>query len=621
MSFSSPLWLLLLLLVPLVILLHALSIRWRSTPVSSLVFWNEVLKERKASVRIRRLLTSLVLLLEVLAVAALAVALAGPLLPGLGGSARADVMLVLDATASMQAREGARTRFDIARERGLGLAAGLRGGARMAVVLAEKSPRLLSAFTGDKGALRRLIQGAAATDEPGDVAASVVFALSLRDPRRGGQVVLETDGAFDELSGIDPTLPWIHVDEVGTARDNVGITRMSFRRSSVNDSAFELFLAVRNAGRSRVTVPLTVRAGGKEVMSRILALGAGQRSTLTVPWAGPITGRVEAALQTRDAFPLDDRAYEVFAPARRVQVRIVGPQSWFVQHALASLPGVTVRMQETPTGQPEAGGGVGSAPADDVTVYVGVQPPPLEEGNFILFAAAPPNLPIRVRGSLPVPPVTGWSRTDPILDSVSLAGVAIGQALDLDPGLGFSVLAASGTSPLMLSWDHAGVKALLVAFDPRASDFPLRPGFPILLANSLSWFFPTWLGAQADQAQAGDTRVISSGNAEAITVVKPDGRSVSLPSNGPSTVFLDTDETGFYRVQSGGTSSEFAVNLSSDSETDITPRFTVTQNDSGGTSGQREAAAQVWATSAAAALALVLLEWLAWLWAPVRRRS
>ena len=615
MSFSSPLWLLLLLLVPLVILLHALSIRWRSTPVSSLVFWNEVLKERRASLRIRRLLTSLVLLLEVLAVAALAVALAGPLLPGLGGSARADVILVLDATASMQAREGARTRFDIARERGLGIAAGLKGGARMAVVLAEKTPRLLSAFTGDKAVLRRLIQGAAATDEPGDVAASLVLALSLRDPRRGGRVVLETDGAFDELPGIDATLPWITVDEVGTARDNVGITRMSFRRSSINDPAYEFFLAVRNAGRSRVTVPLTVRAGGKEVISRTLTIDAGQRSTVTVPWTGPITGRVEAALQTGDAFPLDDRAYEVFAPARTVQVLVVGSQPWFVQKAFESLPGVTVRVQDT------AGNAEGSAPADDVSVYVGVQPPPLEQGNYILFAAAPPNLPLRVRGSLPVPPVTGWSGTDPILDSVSLAGMTIGQALDLDPGPGFSVLASSGTSPLVLSWDHAGVKALLLAFDPRASDFPLRPGFPILLANALSWFFPTWLGAQADQVQAGDARVIPSATAEGITDVKPDGRSVRLTATGPSTVFADTDETGFYRVESGGTSSEFAVNLASDSETDITPRFTVPRNVSSGTSGQREAAAPAWATCAAAALSLVLLEWLAWLWAPVRRRS
>jgi Ca-activated chloride channel homolog len=613
MSFSSPWWLFLLLLVPLVIALHALSIRWRSTPISSLLFWNEVLRERKASLRIRRLLTSLVLLLQILAMAALAIAIGGPLVAGRGGAGSQDVILVLDASASMQAREGDRTRFDIAREHGLDLAAGLRGGARMSVVLAEKSPRVLFPFTTDKSALRRALQAAAATDEPGDVAASMLFAMSLRDPRRGGQVVLETDGAFDELPGVDTTLPWVRVEEVGSSQENVGITQMSFRLASGAGAGYQLFLAVRNAGRSAAVVPLTVSAGGRRVLDRTITVAAGQRSTLTVPWSGPTAGRVEAALQARDALAVDDRAYAVFAPARRVQVRVIGAQPYFIQQALASLPGVTVTTQEAP----DAAGAAGAAGRDDVVVYAGVQPPPLDRGNFILFEAVPPNLPIRVTGGLRVPPVTGWSRTDPLLDSVSLAGITIGQALDLDPGPGFSILAASGTSPLLLSWDHSGVKALLLAFDPRASDFPLRPGFPVLLANALSWFYPTWLQAQADQVQAGDPRLLPAEGAETVDVVKPDGQRETLAAGGPSAAFFDTDETGFYRVEAAGTTREFAVNLSSDAETDITPRFAAP---SAGpeSAGRASVPSPIWPVAAAAALALLLLEWLVWVWRPGR---
>ena len=620
MSFSSPLWLLFLLFVPLVIVIHALSIRWRSKPASSLVFWNEILRERKASLRIRRLLTSLVLVLQVLAMTALAFALAGPLIAGLGRTGSQDVILVLDATASMQTREGVRTRFDIARERGLALAAGLRGGARMAVVLAEKSPLLLSAFTGDAAVLRRTMQAARAADEPGDIAQSVLFAMSLRDPRRVGQVVVETDGAFDELPGVDLSLPWVRVDVVGTARENVGITRMAFRRASGVDGGYQLFLAVRNAGRTFAAVPLTVSSGGRDVVTRGLAIEPGQRTTVAVPWTGPTTGRVEAVLRTGDAFPLDDRATAVFAPARSLQVLVVGPQPWFVRQALAALPGVTVRTRESTatdgtdgTSEPHAGGQ--SAPRPDVVAYVGVQPPALEQGNFIIFDAVPPNLPITAAGSLRVPPVTGWSRTDPLLSSVSLAGVTIGQALDLRPGPGFSILAASGTSPLVLGWDHSGVKALIVAFDPQASDFPLRPGFPVLLANTLSWFFPTWLQAQADQVQAGDARELPTGSSGGVTVVKPDGRRVSVASGGPST-FLDTGEVGVYKVEAGGETSEFAVNLVSDSETNVSPRFSNPATRPAETGDRQGAPSPAWPAAAAAALAFLLLEWLAWAWRP-----
>jgi hypothetical protein len=617
MSFSSPIWLLLLLFVPLVIILHALSIRWRSLPTSSLVFWNEILRERKASLRIRRLLTSLVLILQILAMTALAVSLGGPLLAGLGRGGSQDVVLVLDATASMQARVGTGTRFDLARERGLAYAAGLRGGARMAVVLAEKSPRLLSPFSSDAATLRRAIRASVPTDEPGDIAASMLFAMSLRDPRRGGLVVLETDGAFQELPGVDTSLPWVRVDLVGTTGENVGITRMSFRLATAAGAGYQLFLAVRNAGHTPAVVPLSVRAGGRDVVSRSLSLAAGQRTTVTVPWTGPTTGRVEAVLQTGDAFPLDDRAYAVFAPARSLQVLIVGPQPWFVRQALGALPGVTVRTQEVPA-QQEAGSLPGGTPPADVVAYVGVQPPALQKGNYIIFDGVPPNLPIRLKGGLNLPPVTGWSRTDPLLESVSLAGVTIGQALDLDPGPGFTILAASRTSPLLMSWDHSGVKAVIAAFDPRASDFPLRPGFPVLLANALSWFFSNWLLVQADQMQAGDARALSTENAAGITVVKPDGRRLSVPTRGPSTVFRDTDEIGIYSVEDGRETSEFAVNLESDAETDISSRF-ANPGISNGESGQRTGMpTPAWPAVAAAALALLLIEWLAWVWRPGR---
>ena len=609
MSFSSPWWLLLLLLVPLVILLHALTLRWRSVSTSSLLFWNEVIKERAASLRARRLLRSLVLLLQILAVAALALALGGPLLSGPGRGGSQDVILVLDATASMQAREGARTRWEIARERGLARAAGLRGGARMAVVLAEKAPRLLSAFTTDRNALRRLLQSARATDEPGDVADSMLFAMSLRDPRRGGRVALETDGAFEALHGVDLSLPWVTVDLVGSAQDNVGITQMSLRPGSGAGAGTELFLAAMNAGRARAAVPLVVRAGGRDIVSRTLGIDAGRTAAVAVPWTGAETGRVEAFLRTRDALPLDDAAYADLSPAGRLQILVVGPQPYFVQQALEALPGVTIQTVDAPPVE---------TPRADVVIYVGAQPPPLSRGNFLLLNAVPLNLPVRVRGLLRGPAVTGWSRSDPLLESVSLAGLRIAQGLDLDPGPGFSVVAASGKSPLLLRWEHSGVKALLLAFDPRVSDFPLRPGFPILLANALSWFFPGWLQAQVDQTQAGDARLIPTEGARSVTVQKPHGRVETLSADGASVTFHETDETGFYTVETGDTRSEFAVNLASESETGISPRFTppAAPQQPG---GQRAGAPRpIWPAAAATALLLLVLEWLAWLWRPGR---
>jgi hypothetical protein len=441
----------------------------------------------------------------------------------------------------------------------------------------------------------------------------VALALSLRDPRRGDRVLLITDGAFASIPGVDVSLPWLSVRLVGSRKDNVGITALSFRRRSGGEPGYELFVAVSNDGAAARSVPLTVSANGIVVIARTLAVPPGGRATASLPWTGPTEGRIEATIQTGDALSLDDHAYAVFAPARRLRVLVVGPSTYFVQRAMASLPGVTVNAMSAPV-QP--------LPGADVSVFVGVDPPPLESGNEILFAAVPPNLPVSATGTLDRPAVTGWSRTDPLLGSVSLGGVSIGAALLLEPGPGFSVLASSRQSPLILSWNQGALKSLIVAFDPQRSDFPLRPDFPVLLANALSWFSPTWLAVSADQSQAGEPRALPSPGPGNLVITRPGGDRETLAPAGSSTMFFATDEAGFYTVQSGGHSSDFAVSLVSGEETDIAPRFAAAPNDAARApvdgAGVPVAA---WSSLAVAALILILAEWVAWLRASREARA
>ena len=145
----------------------------------------------------------------------------------------------------------------------------------------------------------------------------------------------------------------------------------------------------------------------------------------------------------------------------------------------------------------------------------------------------------------------GLERSNTLLESISLGGLTIGSALRLERGPGFTPLAASHESPLMLSWDQKGLKVLLVGFDPAQSDSPLRTGFPLLLANALSWFFPSWLTVQADQVQAGSPRMLSVPPASSVTVVRTGRRGESVASAGQSVEFFDTTQVGYYRVETG----------------------------------------------------------------------
>jgi hypothetical protein len=237
-----------------------------------------------------------------------------------------------------------------------------------------------------------------------------------------------------------------------------------------------------------------------------------------------------------------------------------------------------------------------------------------ETGNEILFAAVPPNLPLRAAGVLDRPTVTGWSRSDPLLGSVSLGGLAIGAALLLEPGPGFTVLASARQAPLILSWDQGGLKSLVVGFDPQLTDLPLRPDFPVFLANALSWFFPSWLAVHADQIQAGEPRALPSEGTGSLIVTRPGGDRETLAPTGDSTEFFATDETGFYTIQAGWRTQDFAVSLVSEEETDIAPRFSVSPSiPTRGALESTGAPIAVWSGLAAASLLLIIAEWVAWL--------
>ena len=98
MGWAAP-WALFLALVPLVLLLHSLRLRRREVRISAV--WEELLRERRSTFGMSKLLRSLLLLLQILGIAGLTLGLADPF-ARLPSTKEGDIVLVLDASASMR---------------------------------------------------------------------------------------------------------------------------------------------------------------------------------------------------------------------------------------------------------------------------------------------------------------------------------------------------------------------------------------------------------------------------------------------------------------------------------------------------------------------------------------
>jgi len=619
MSFQNPAALLLLLLVPLVILLHALNVRFRERSVSTLMFWRRALADRRTSFRLRRILRDLLLLLQVLAVAAMALGLAGPVLTGVRDPAGGDLVLVLDVSAGMKTREGTGTRFDLARARALEELSSLRDADRAVLVLAGSRPEPAGSFSADREETVRQVRAARPTDEPGDPAAALRLALSLCGPGAGARISFVTDGAFEEPEGFADVQTPLKVLRVGSAGRNLGLTAFRIRRLPADGTGYRLFVAADSCSPQEEECGLRVLVEGTEAYATRLRFPPRGEARVSVPWTGPLEGRVTAELDARDDFPVDDRAYAVLARARSLRVLLATAGNPFLESLLSAFPNCAVTRVGTADGVPAGG-------AFDIEVFDGIDPPPLGPGAYVLIATAPPDLPVRAAGTVVRPQDLSWDRAHPLLASVDLEGLWVADALRLEPGAGMEPVLSSASGPLILSYDQGGLRALLIAFDLRRSDLPLRPALPLFWANVLTWLSPDWLSVTASEARTGEPVTLAVGGrlptGASATVLRPDGRRDAVRIEGETFTCRDCDQAGFYSLESGAGIRRFAVNLLSPGESDIRPRWEPGERRAApGAAEDSEAASAtagrsgipLWNWLALAAAVLILGEWAAWI--------
>jgi hypothetical protein len=145
MSFLSPLAFALVGLTLPLVLLYFLKVRRRERRISSLLLWDTAKRDREASAFFQRLQRDPLILLQILALLALATALARPTITVMGHGAR-KVVVVLDTSASMKTTDVSPSRFAQAKADAAGLVSRLGEGAEIMVIEAGVQPRVVAAL-------------------------------------------------------------------------------------------------------------------------------------------------------------------------------------------------------------------------------------------------------------------------------------------------------------------------------------------------------------------------------------------------------------------------------------------------------------------------------------------
>ena len=499
---------LLLAAAALVVLLHVRSRRRRRQLfVSSDELWTslpatEVVAASAPSWRRRwREILTVALLLHLLAVMALVVA-AGDPHPSAGLSGPRLAVLV-DTSASMGALGPAGTRLDEARSQVALRLEQLAPGEQATVI--EFSERAFPAigWTDERPRLNAALADLQTRQERGDVRQAFRLVRQQAQAQGGGHtrtVVLSDQprAAIDKAAA--ELLPGMELEvvTVGQPANNIAIRGFTVERAPEDESRLEAEVTVSNFGPRAVRARLAIRAlggsasvpAGDPLASAELAVPAGgtasARLTLQAQTEISLEARLESPQLGEDnSLAIDDTALVVVPRSSRRRLLVVGGRNLYLDGALLSFGG-ELRVERASPAEAE---GRRSGWGDyDVVIFDGWTPEQAPSQGRFLFIAPPSGSAAFQQSGQMLNPVPGQvMREHPLVRQLSLGDLNIKRAARLvaEPGDEVPVAAAGG--PLVITRARGPLRLVGLAFDPRLSDLPLRPAFPLLLANAFDW--------------------------------------------------------------------------------------------------------------------------------------
>lgn len=503
MSFLQPMGLLLALALPLIIILHFRKQQVAEKNVSTLMLWNQVLREVQG-VKTRSINRRLLLLLQLLIGALLVLALARPV--WIASWHGEEVTIALDCSLSMQAVEGGATRLAKAGDELTGYLATLPDDVRINLVLLQKNSRLVLEKASPDEVVERLAR-IACTSEVLDMETAAGVLNACPAPR-----VVITD---KELPLGDKRI------KVGEHLENMGITGGTY-----DYHTHAALCRVKNYASADRTVLLQLEddRGRRDVQK--VDIPAGREADVNWPRLDTGAQLLRVTIQNQDLLAVDNSFLLPVGDSFSKKVLLVG-ESYYLQQALASLPGITVQSVDRWDGV-----------KDQYDLYIINQEPPagMLPAEARVWRLNPPAKMLggQIDGPAPLTISPGTLARD--LES-DLQGAYVNKCAVLKLQPGYRVVMEAAGKPVMAAAD----RRLYSTPDWDNTNLTLLPAFPILVDNILTWFFQD----EAAWLQPGDQ--IYPERDRALRVQGPQGFNAALEG-----IPVTLGRPGIYQIMENG---------------------------------------------------------------------
>lgn len=623
----TPVWWL-LGFIPALVLLYFLKLKRRDVPVSSTMLWRRSLEDLHVNSPFQRLRRSILFFLQLAILLLLIAAVWRPRWQTEAAGGR-EILVLIDTSASMNAREPEGRRLDLARGEARKIVESMEPRDRMMLLAFADRPSTVQPFTSDQPLLRSRIDSIAATSLPTDLARALATAHSLAHSLERPEIYLIGDGCYGDVSALPAEVKLLSFKYVARATrlDNLAITEADVRRTFGGEPRTEVFVLVENGSQEEARVTVSLYRESLLIDARELAVPAREERSALFDVTEQPPGMYRAEIGAGDALADDDRAFLDVAALREIEVLVAGRGNPWLDRALASIPNATIARLapgDFAPGALDARLEVGTpvlvfdrwvpeevppAPA----VFIGCLPPQ-REGEPAGGAAEP----IRVER----PIILDWSRSHPVNRFITYANIHIAKSYVFPPGPAYRSLVETDKGSVIgvlerSAPDGGSIPAICVGFDLLESNWPLGHfSFPIFFSSAVAY-----LGASPEAARSrwrtGEALVhrLRGGEARAgrLEFVTPSGRRrPATLERGGNAVLGEVSEAGIYEIQQDGQPlRRFGVSLLSSAESRLEPAASIDFGEFSvaARGGLETRPRDLWTWLALAALAVLLGEW------------
>lgn len=508
--FGNPFGLLALLGIPAVLAIHFLQRKAKELPVSTLFLLDHTRREAAEGRRFERLLPSIPLWMQLLAVLLLAWFLSEPRYARSGSVQR--VAVVVDSSASMEI-------FKMeAAKRLIETLPSLQGAATgLQLTVLESAPNRPRLYTGsDTTELRVALEKWQPRDGPIDPTQALRLARSLVS--RDGTVLYLTDTP-------SPPLPFEAKQlAVGEAVENVGFTGVSF---ATEEGALVWRALVKNHGTKPADRTWSVQTSSGSSEPRPLHLEAG--ALITLQSAFPTEAKDVRIVLSADRFPLDD------------VLPLVAPKPKPISVFAAASPAFAKLAEKLVHSLDAAETSKDASSSDLAIASYNPLDPALPSWNSIVFVEDETRTGAWLKGGI-------VAEAHPLMDGLNWQPLLARETIQLERQPTDTVLLWQDKRPLIFLRENKAGRQLFFNFDPSLSNVEKQPAFIVLLHRFAESIRSAKVAPVAENLETGQALSITAAAGVPLSVAATDPSGKALAHSGTGSAPKDP---GFLTIRQG----------------------------------------------------------------------